>query len=294
MDLDEAADILYGLPIDQLEEFGTRRGELVKQARAAGDRELATKIGKFKKPIQSAALANTLVRSQHDALAELRTLAVSLRDAHRHLRGEELRQLSERRQQVLSKLTELGRKASGSAVSETALGQLRATFEAAIADANAERAVLSGRLTTALNYSGFGEVDISDAVAVPRRLAAVPDPPRPKASPADERRPAQQTQADRRPAEQALASAEQAHSEALDEVDSAVSDLDAARDHERELGKRIERLEAELATARAESAKATKQTAAAEREHRRAARALERVELAVQGARDDLAELAED
>ena len=174
-DLDSAADELYALPPAELDRFGGRRTELAAAARAAGDRELARQIGALKKPVQAAALANALVREHPEAMRELSGLAERLRDAHRHLRGPELRELSEQRQRWLAGLAKLAPELAGRPVAEQVLSQLRATFEAAIADEAAEEAVKSGRLTAALSYSGFGEVDITDAVAAPRRLRAVPD-----------------------------------------------------------------------------------------------------------------------
>jgi len=174
MDLDSAADQLYALAADELDGFAQRRTELAAQARAEGDRALAGQIGKLRKPVHAAALVNQLVRDQPAAVGELTDLAHALREAHRHLRGTELRQLSERRQQVLSKLTALARKAGRRSVTDSVLDQVRATFEAAIADEAAEEAVLSGRLTAALSYSGFGAVDIGDAVAVPAFCTTTP------------------------------------------------------------------------------------------------------------------------
>lgn len=278
---DEAADLLYGLTADDLDNFAARRTELVKQARVDGDKQAAAAIGKFRKPVQAAALCNLLVRTEPGAVAELSAVAAKLRDAHRHLRGDELRRLSEDRQQVLGKLTTLGRKAAGKPVGESVLNQLRATLEAAIADAAAEQAVLSGRLTAALSYSGFGEVDLSDAVALPPPLRAVPDLPGPAAD-APAKRP------DRGPAERALARAERNHAEALDALDEAVEALDAARTAEEELRRRIEELTAELAEARADADRAAKASVAAEREHGRSTRAVERADQALDAARAEL------
>lgn len=302
MDLDTAADQLYALAPEELDGFGQRRADLAARARSDGDRELAGQIAKLRKPVQAAALVNVLARDQPAALAELSELARGLRDAHRHLRGAELRKLSERRQQVLGKLTALARKASRQSVSDSVLDQLRATFEAAIADEAAEQAVLSGRLTGTLSYSGFGAVDIGDAVAVPRRLAAVPDlPERRGGKPgkaggkaeddAAEKPDAAKRAAARKPAERELARAERAHTEALDNLDSAIEELDAARAGQQELAGKIEQLEQQLTAARKESDRAAKATEAAEREHRRAARAVERAERAVADARADLDEL---
>jgi hypothetical protein len=189
VDLDSAAEELYGLPAD---EFAEHRTRLAKQARAAGDKALAASIGKLRKPVVAAALVNELVRGQPAELQELTDLGEQMREAHRELRGPELRVLSEQRQHLLQRLTDLVRataEQSGRAVTEPVLAQVRGTFDAAIADQAAEAAVLSGRLTTVLSYTGFGEVDVTDAVAVPvrkRHLKSVPDPGEPaKKAPAE-------------------------------------------------------------------------------------------------------------
>lgn len=178
MDLDSAADELYGVPAD---EFAEHRTRLAKQARAAGDKALAASIGKLRKPVLAAALVNDLVRAEPAELHELAELGEQMREAHRELRGPQLRALSEQRQQLLQRLTDLVRDTAeqdGRSVTEPVLAQVRGTFDAAIADQAAEAAVLSGRLTTVLSYTGFGEVDVTDAVAVPtrkRHLQSVPD-----------------------------------------------------------------------------------------------------------------------
>jgi hypothetical protein len=182
VDLETAAEELYGLPTD---EFAEHRTRLAKQARAAGDKSLAASIGKLRKPVVAAALVNELVRAEPAELQELSHLGEQMREAHRELRGPELRALSEQRQHLLQRLTDLVRQAaeqSGRSVTEAVLTQVRGTFDAAIADEAAEAAVLSGRLTTVLSYTGFGEVDVTDAVAVPvrkRHLKSVPDPDEP-------------------------------------------------------------------------------------------------------------------
>ena len=93
-DLDEAADELYGIGPADLDGFGSRRAALVAEARGAGDRELARQIGALKKPVLAAALVNALARDRPGELAELGRLGAELRDAHRNLRGKQLRELS--------------------------------------------------------------------------------------------------------------------------------------------------------------------------------------------------------
>ena len=49
----------------------------------------------------------------------------------------------------------------------TVRDQVTSTLTAAVADPTAEAAVTSGRLVSPLSYAGFGEVDLTDAVATP-------------------------------------------------------------------------------------------------------------------------------
>jgi hypothetical protein len=178
VDLDSAAEELYGVAAD---EFAEHRTRLAAQAKAAGDKVLAAGIGKLRKPVLAAALVNQLVRREPAELDALTGLGERMREAHRQLRGAELRVLSEQRHDLLQRLTDLVRETAaqaGHSATEPVLAQVRGTFDAAIADEAAEAAVLSGRLTTVLSYTGFGEVDVTDAVATPvrkRHLRAVPD-----------------------------------------------------------------------------------------------------------------------
>ena len=63
MDLETATDELYALSPD---EFIERRQQLVAEARKAQDRELATQIGKLRRPTRSAWLINLLARQEPD------------------------------------------------------------------------------------------------------------------------------------------------------------------------------------------------------------------------------------
>ena len=56
MDLDSAAEELYGVPA---EEFTSHRDRLAAQAKADGDKALAASIAKLRKPVQAAALRST-------------------------------------------------------------------------------------------------------------------------------------------------------------------------------------------------------------------------------------------
>jgi hypothetical protein len=319
VDLDAAAEELYGAPTD---EFAEHRARLAKQAKAAGDKALAASIGKLRKPVLAAALVNELVRAEPAELQELAELGGQMRDAHRQLRGPELRALSERRQQLLQRLTDLVRESAergGRAVTDPVLAQVRGTFDAAIADEAAEAAVLSGRLTTVLSYTGFGEVDVTDAVAVPvrkRHLTSVPHP----AAPADKApaSPAAGADAKKAPtattgktsagraasgpsssAEEAhqrrrerhqeqLRRAEAEHAEATRMLEQAQREAQDTERQRQEATARVEQLRAELEQAQEEAWRAGQASRSAERARLSAEQEAERTEDALQAARNQL------
>lgn len=165
MDVSSASDELYGLVPEQ---FTARRAELADQARAAGDAKARAEILAMRKPTMAAWAVNLVVREDEDTVQELLRIAADLRTAQRGLAADRMRDLSDQRRTIITALTRAARdrtKQAGRQVSDSALREVQASFEAAVADENAERALRTGRLTTGMSYSGFGEVDISDAVA---------------------------------------------------------------------------------------------------------------------------------
>jgi hypothetical protein len=162
----EVADELYALTPA---EFTAARDERSRQVRAAGQRDEAAAIKKFARPTASAWLVNQLARSAPDQMNRLYELGAALQEAQRTLAGDRLRELSVQRRQVIHDIlptaSELAGRASQPA-SAAVLGEVRATLEAALADADARDAVRSGRLTKALTYAGLGEVDLTAALAL--------------------------------------------------------------------------------------------------------------------------------
>lgn len=177
MDLEDATRRLYAMPLDQF--MGTRTG-LVADARAAKDRELATTLAALRKPTVAAWLVNQVVRLDPGALRALVDVGERLHRAQAQMDGAALRSLGRERSGVVDALvrraSELG-KELGTAASDAVAGELRETFTAAAMSAEASAAVRSGRLVRALSYAGFGDVDVSDAVAL------APPAPRPPAPP---------------------------------------------------------------------------------------------------------------
>jgi hypothetical protein len=161
VDLDAVADELYGLtPAD----FTPARQARAVEARQAGDRELAAAIRKLRRPTTGAWLVNLLRRERTDDLVALLDLGEATRQAQTSLDAEAMRRLSRERRRLVAGLAQEGRRlaaARGQAVSDAVGRQLEGTLEAAFADPDASAAVRSGRLTTALDYSGLGLLGVA-------------------------------------------------------------------------------------------------------------------------------------
>lgn len=282
----EAADELYGLAPGG---FTAARDEKARQLRAAGQRDEAAAIKKLARPTASAWLVNQLVRTASVQMTRLYELGGDLQEAQRALAGDRLRELSVQRRQVVSDLvaaaSDLAVRADQSA-SDAVLGEVRATLEAALADADARTAVRSGRLAKALAYAGLGEVDLTAALAVPAPARARTQSDTQKASaPARGERaqrddggavrgdPARAGAAQR--AAESLQAAQEAAAiaaAAFEEAEHAVAAIDEQRQF---LHRRISHLEQEIAEARTTHARLTREAKQAEGRRAVAARRLE-------------------
>jgi murein DD-endopeptidase MepM/ murein hydrolase activator NlpD len=276
MSVAEVADELYAL---SPAEFTAARDDRARQARAAGQRDEAAAIKKLARPTASAWLVNQLVRTAPDQIARLIAVGTALAEAQRNLVGERLRELSSERRQVINELlphaTEVARQA-GQPASQGTMGEVRATLEAALADAGARAAVQSGRLTKALAYAGIGEVDLSAAVALP----AAGEPGigtqgaaggEAAAKAAAVKTAAAGTQA----AVEALAAAQAAADNAERALESADRELAAAAEQRQFLRRRIQHLERELGQAKDEDAQLARKARQAQRDRDAAARKLQ-------------------
>jgi DNA repair exonuclease SbcCD ATPase subunit len=139
------------------EDFIALRGEEVAKARQARNTALAAAIGKLRKPTVAAWLVNRLAHERPDLVAELLDLAEELRTAQRELRGAELRELSVRRRATVAALAREAARLAGPQRGNLPMQEVEATLAAALADAEVAAAVREGRLTKALEYTGFGE-----------------------------------------------------------------------------------------------------------------------------------------
>lgn len=162
--LSAAADELYGAEPGG---FVARRGELVKAAKAAGDKALAAQIGALRRPTVAAWYVNLLARSSSSELDALLDLGAVMRQAQAELDMAKVASLlPERRRLEGDVRRRLERLLSdqGVTASPAAWAEVANTLTAATADPSAAEAVRSGCLARSLLYAGFGEVDLSDAV----------------------------------------------------------------------------------------------------------------------------------
>ncbi len=148
--MDAVAEELYALP---REEFTATRDARAKAARVAGDRDLATAIGKLRKPTSAAWVANLLARKLPNEVHDLIELGATLREAHTSVDGPTLQELSRQRYQVMHALVQRARalaRDAGTPVSEAVTRELEETFTAALSDEDAARALAAGRLATGI------------------------------------------------------------------------------------------------------------------------------------------------
>ena len=146
-------------------EFVATRTRWVTELRSEGLREVAREVAALRKPSVSAAAVNALVRTQDPVVARLRDVGTRLRHAQSALDAAGLAALRGERDGVLQDWVAAARANAPGPLTGGAETDVRDTAVAALADDAATEVVLSGTLTRSLSYSGFGEVDVSDAVA---------------------------------------------------------------------------------------------------------------------------------
>jgi hypothetical protein len=309
MELEEVADELYEVAPDDFIEVRTARQD---EAKSEGDKALAKAIGSLPKPSLAAWVCNLLVREHREEIEGLVELGDLLRDAQQNLAGDELRALNTQRGQLLNALT---RRASalarerGHRIGQNIATQVEETLRAAMADPEAGEALLTGRLTSPMSYSGLGTTARPNLRLVPPPKPS-PTPPRPAAAPARKTaKPDRESAAARREREreEARRVAEEKHrrelaraQEVAEQARAAAEESQAAADEQRrqaqqlalehaDLQSRVEELADELAEAERHAAEAAaalkraqRRSAAAEHEAADAADARDRALAAVE------------
>jgi hypothetical protein len=168
---DEIAAELYLVPPAR---FVAARDQVVRQARAAGHRDLAREVGGLRRPTLSAWLVNMLARHQRERMRQLFGLGRELRQAQTQLDGDQLRSLPAQREDLIAELRDSARRhASDAGVlpTETALAEVEATLHAGLVDLGAAAAVMSGHLVRPMSHTGFGPLPQVESAGGP------PSPP---------------------------------------------------------------------------------------------------------------------
>lgn len=269
---DERADELYSVPP---EEFTTKREELVRAAKAAGDQAAARAIRALRKPSTSAWLANQLVRARRDDVTALVDLGSALRDAQGRLEGDALRELSRQRRKAVNGLVREARQLAvrlGRPVSDEIGRQLEEILEAALASPRAAAELQSGRLAAALERSGGFE-----AAEPPQHAARVGRVDR--ADRAAQRKSADDAEARQRreqAARQAARDASRSLTERISERDAAIAKISSLSQRIFDLNAELSDAEEQLRAARHDEQQAKHAVVQAEREVQKANLAVER------------------
>ena len=138
-------------------EFTALRSQLAKQARSAGDVDLAKAVTALRKPTVAAWALNHFVREHGDELDDFRAFAELLREAQRTLDADQLRALGRERAKrvdaVAERVAEEAR-AAGQALGAGVAQEVRDSLTALVADETAEASILTGALVRALVLLG--------------------------------------------------------------------------------------------------------------------------------------------
>jgi hypothetical protein len=150
---------MYEAPPDG---FVAARAAAIADAKKAGDKDAVKRLTALRKPTVAAWLVNLLALRRPELIDQLVELATALRTAQRTLQGNQLRELSDQRRQIVSALVSEARKLAlaedRSLAAKLPLGEVEATLTAALAEPEVAAQVRTGRLIRAATYAGFGEV----------------------------------------------------------------------------------------------------------------------------------------
>ncbi|MDF2556135.1 MAG: hypothetical protein K0R60_2030 [Microbacterium sp.] len=229
--VDAVADELYVLPP---EEFTAARNARAKAASGTA----AARIKALRKPAVAAWAVNLLVRDGQ--LAEAVELSAALREAQDDLDAKELTNLGRQRRQLVASLArragDLARD-HGITLSPSARDAVSATINAAVMDADAAAAVLTGRLLKPIEAGDVDTASLADLVggSAPDGTPAAPPPSRNDLA---ERRARKAAEAEARAADEAASRARRA-------FERSEEGYRTARDRADGLRERLAALEAE-------------------------------------------------
>lgn len=166
MSTEDVARELYGLAP---EEFTAARNARAKEAKAAGDSELAAAVQALRKPTTGAWLLNQLVREHGDEVAQVLELGARLRAAQGSLGADELRALDRQRRQLTHAVAQQARALgvrAGRRVTTQVTDAVEETLRSAMVDAAAGEALSTGLLVDTFSSTGIEPVDLAGVVAL--------------------------------------------------------------------------------------------------------------------------------
>ncbi|MFI9062148.1 hypothetical protein ACIGQE_09790 [Streptomyces sp. NPDC053429] len=146
-DVEQVVDALYVSPPAG---FTAARDEAAAGLKAAGDQAAAKRVAGLRRPTLAAWASNTLVRADPEEVGQFLQLGQALREAHRALDGEQLRDLSHQQHVVIGALArEAVRLAeqAGTPVSEAVEREVEQILRTVLADPAAAEEWASGRLS---------------------------------------------------------------------------------------------------------------------------------------------------
>ncbi len=272
--IDDVAQELYALVP---EEFTAARNARAKEAKAAGDTELAAQVQALRKPTAGAWLLNQLVRVHADEVQQVLDLGAQLRAAQGSLGAAEVRALDQQRRQLTRAVAQQARRLgldAGRRVTDQVTADVEETLRSAMVDEAAGAALLTGVLTDTFSSTGLEPVDLSRVVAV-AGSATAPTTARPVAAASDDVEEA----AEPDPAhERLVAQAAEALAKAQADLEAAGEAAEQARALAATTREERESLEAERDEARRVLREVEKRLATASEQEEAATRARERAD----------------
>lgn len=254
-DLDAIAAELYALPPDEFTKTRNARAGMA-------DRAIARDVKALRKPTVAAWAVNLLARKGQ--LGDALELSAALREAQEDLDAAEMSRLGRQRRQLVAALAKQAvdlANDAGVAIGAAAREDVEKTINAAVMDAAAAAAVMTGRLVKPLEAGDIEPEALADAVggSVP---GVVTPPPRDDLA---ERRARKDAEKAAREAERLANEAERA----LARIEDRRAKAQERADH---LAERIGDLRRDLARLEEEAAAADDKLDAIERERRDAAK----------------------
>ncbi|MGW2679187.1 hypothetical protein [Streptomyces sp. NPDC001436] len=237
MDVEQVITELYGLRPDQ---FVAARDAYAAQARREREAAAARQIAALRKPTLALWAVGLFARARPADARALVQLGSRLRTAHRELDGAQLRTLSHEQHRVIGALAHdtahMAREA-GERISDSVLRAIEEIFRALLADEDAGRLWLEGRLTNTpkapVGFEGVapapGAVPSSPPAAPRTRPAPSGPPPAPARDAAAERR-AREHERRLHAARQAVSETRAAYEQAQAELTEAAAVLERAQD----------------------------------------------------------------